>query len=66
MTTKTSTDHLPIHLDIHVDDCTSVVDSGANTVETKSLEVGPHRQVWTVMKDPEGNFCVASPEGTGD
>ena len=54
---------IPIHLDINVPDREEAVDElvgrGATEVETKTFEVGPHQEIWTVMKDPEGNsFCV--------
>lgn len=63
---KTPTEHIPIHLDVHVADRTDAVerfaDLGAREIETKSFEAGNHREVWTVMKDPEENgFCVAAP-----
>ena len=63
---KTPTEHMPIHLDLNVDDreaaVAELVDLGATEVETKLLEAGPHRQIWTVMEDPEGNgFCVQAP-----
>ena len=65
---KTSTEHIPIHLDLNVDDretaVAEFVELGATEVETKSLDVGDHRQRWTVMEDPEGNgFCVQAPGG---
>ena len=65
---KSATDHIPIHLDLAVEDRETAVsrlaELGATEVETKSLVVGDHRQVWTVMEDPEGNgFCVAPDRG---
>lgn len=62
---KSPTEHVPIHLDLEVADrersVAELVERGATEVETKSLDVGEHRQVWTVMTDPEDNgFCVAS------
>jgi hypothetical protein len=60
---KTASDSMPIHLDIGVDDRESEVERlvalGASVVETKSWRIGSHEEIWTVMKDPEGNgFCV--------
>lgn len=62
---KSSTEHIPIHLDLAVPDrsraVTELVERGATEVETKTLDVGEYQQIWTVMEDPEGNgFCVAS------
>jgi hypothetical protein len=60
---KTPTETAPLHLDINVSDRVSevrrMVDLGATEVETKSRTVGPYTEVWTYMRDPEGNgFCV--------
>lgn len=65
---KSPTEHIPIHLDLEVPDreaaIEELVERGANEVETRSLDLGDHAQVWTVMEDPEGNgFCVAAPTG---
>ena len=36
-----------------------LVGLGAAVVETKTRTTGPWEEVWTVMRDPEGNgFCV--------
>lgn len=61
---KSATEHIPIHLDIEVSDREAaverLVERGATEVETKTLDLGEHPQIWTVMNDPEGNgFCVA-------
>ena len=61
---KSATEHIPIHLDLEVPDreaaVATFVENGATEVETKTLDLGEHEQVWTVMNDPEGNgFCVA-------
>jgi Glyoxalase-like domain len=61
---KSSTEHIPIHLDIHSDDRESEVQRlaalGATVVEERSQKIGPYEEFWTVMKDPEGNgFCVS-------
>lgn len=61
---KSTTEQLPIHLDLAVSDREEAVETfvanGATEIETKSLDLGAHSQVWTVMQDPEGNgFCVA-------
>jgi predicted enzyme related to lactoylglutathione lyase len=60
---KTPVESIPIHLDLAVDDREAEVQRltslGATVVETKSHTIGPFEEVWTVMKDPEGNgFCV--------
>ncbi len=62
---KSPTEHIPIHLDLDVHDreeaVNTLVEHGATKVETKTLDLGEHEQVWTVMNDPEGNgFCVAA------
>ena len=61
---KSSTEHIPIHLDLAVPDraeaVAELVERGATEIETKTFHIGPHEQMWTVMEDPEGNgFCVA-------
>lgn len=63
---KTPTESIPIHLDLDVVDreaaVAAFVELGATAVETKTFEAGDHREVWTVMEDPESNgFCVAAP-----
>ncbi len=60
---KTPTDTLPIHLDLNAEDRESevarLVGLGATVVETKQLVTGQLTEIWTVMRDPEGNgFCV--------
>ena len=65
---KSSTEHIPIHLDLVVPDRSRAVEElvarGANKIETKTLDLGEHEQIWTVMEDPEGNgFCVAPEAG---
>ena len=62
-TPKTPTESIPIHLDLSAEDREAEVQRlltlGATEVETKTRETGPYSEVWTVMKDPEGNgFCV--------
>lgn len=57
-------EHMPIHLDIEVENREPTVDRletrGGTIVETKSEEFGTETHTWTVMEDPEGNgFCVA-------
>ena len=33
---------------------------GATVVEERSQKIGPYEELWTVMRDPEGNgFCVS-------
>ena len=64
---RSSPEHIPIHLDVNVEDREAAVDRfaamGATVVETKSETIGPYTETWTVMRDPEGNgFCVQSPE----
>jgi len=58
---KTPTESIPIHLDLHADDREAEVERlaalGATVVETKSNDFG---ETWTVMQDPEQNgFCVS-------
>ena len=60
---RTPTEHIPIHLDIQVEDRAAevarLVGLGAEEVETKEQVTGRWTEVWTVMRDPEGNgFCV--------
>lgn len=60
---KSSTEHIPIHLDLTVDDREAEVERlvalGATVVETKTWMMGSSLETWTVMRDPEGNgFCV--------
>jgi Glyoxalase-like domain len=60
---KTTTDSIPIHLDLAVEDREAEVERlvglGATVVETKAQRVASVEEKWTVMKDPEGNgFCV--------
>lgn len=63
---KTPTESIPIHLDINVDDREAAVarftDLGATLIKTKTRQLGPLSETWTVMEDPEGNgFCVQAP-----
>jgi len=56
-------EHIPIHLDVNVDDREAEVERlvglGATVVETKTQTFGSLSETWTVMRDPEGNgFCV--------
>ncbi len=60
---KTPTEVVPIHLDLNVEDREAEVERlvglGATVVETKRQTTGTFTEVWTVMRDPEGNgFCV--------
>jgi hypothetical protein len=60
---KSPTEHIPIHLDLGVDDREAevgrLVGLGATVVETKTMTLGSSLETWTVMRDPEGNgFCV--------
>lgn len=64
---KTPTESIPIHLDLNTDDREAtverLVEHGATKVETKTREIGPHTETWTVMADPEDNgFCVQEPD----
>ena len=57
---KSATEHIPIHLDLAVDDVDAEVERlvalGASVVERKA---DPFGGSFTVMRDPEGNgFCV--------
>ena len=63
---RSSPEHIPIHLDLDVEDREEAVsrltDLGATVVETKTESMGPYTETWTVMRDPEGNgFCVQAP-----
>ena len=63
---KSPTIELPIHLDINVPDREAELERllglGAKLVETKSHAIGELSEIWTVMRDPEGNgFCIQSP-----
>jgi hypothetical protein len=60
---KSQTEHVPLHLDLAVDDREAEVERlvalGATVVETKTWRMGSSVETWTVMRDPEGNgFCV--------
>jgi hypothetical protein len=62
-TPKTSTDAIPIHLDLNAADreaeVARLVGLGATVVETRRRATGDITEIWTVMRDPEGNgFCV--------
>jgi predicted enzyme related to lactoylglutathione lyase len=66
---KSPTLELPIHLDINVPDREAelqrILELGGKLVETKSHQVGELSEIWTVMRDPEGNgFCIQSPPKT--
>ena len=66
---KSPTIELPIHLDINVPDREAELERllglGAKLVETKSHQIGDLSEIWTVMRDPEGNgFCIQSPPNT--
>jgi predicted enzyme related to lactoylglutathione lyase len=66
---KSETIELPIHLDVNVPDREAelqrLLTIGAKLVETKSHAIGELSEVWTVMRDPEGNgFCIQSPPKT--
>jgi predicted enzyme related to lactoylglutathione lyase len=63
---KSPTIELPIHLDVNVPDREAelqrVLDLGGKLVETKSHAIGELSEIWTVMRDPEGNgFCIQTP-----
>lgn len=54
---------IPLHLDVHAEDREAEVRRlealGATVVETRTRQTGPFHEIWTVMRDPEGNgFCV--------
>jgi hypothetical protein len=60
---RSQPEHIPIHLDLQVDDREAEVERlvalGATVVETKTQMLGSSLETWTVMRDPEGNgFCV--------
>jgi len=61
---KSAPEHIPIHLDLDVEDREAEVERlvalGATVVETKTMRFSDTRtDTWTVMRDPEGNgFCV--------
>jgi predicted enzyme related to lactoylglutathione lyase len=66
---KSPTIELPIHLDINVPDREAelqrILELGGKLVETKSHQIGELSEIWTVMRDPEGNgFCIQSPPKT--
>ena len=66
---KSPTIELPIHLDVNVPDRDAELERllglGARLVETKSHQIGDLSEIWTVMRDPEGNgFCIQSPPNT--
>lgn len=66
---KSKTLELPIHLDVNVPDREAelqrVLELGGKLVETKSHQIGDLSEIWTVMRDPEGNgFCIQSPPKT--
>jgi predicted enzyme related to lactoylglutathione lyase len=66
---KSQTIELPIHLDINVPDREAelqrILELGGRLVETKSHAIGDLSELWTVMRDPEGNgFCIQSPPNT--
>jgi predicted enzyme related to lactoylglutathione lyase len=66
---KSETIELPIHLDINVPDREAelkrILELGGRLVETKSHAIAELSEVWTVMRDPEGNgFCIQSPPNT--
>src|SRR5215210_2528294 len=63
---KSPTLELPSHLDVNVPDREEELERllalGARLVETKSHAIGELSEIWTVMRDPEGNgFCIQSP-----
>jgi len=63
---KSPTLELPIHLDVNVPDREAelqrVFALGGKLVETKSHAIGDLSEIWTVMRDPEGNgFCIQTP-----
>jgi predicted enzyme related to lactoylglutathione lyase len=66
---RSPTIELPIHLDVNVPDRETelqrILELGGKLVETKSHQIGDLSEVWTVMRDPEGNgFCIQSPPET--
>ncbi|WP_255170526.1 VOC family protein [Natrononativus amylolyticus] len=65
---RSSPEHIPIHLDLAAEDREAEVERltelGATAVETKTETTGPYTEIWTVMRDPEGNgFCVQPSPG---
>jgi predicted enzyme related to lactoylglutathione lyase len=63
---KSPTIELPIHLDVNVPDREAelqrVLQLGGRLVETKSHQISDLSEIWTVMRDPEGNgFCIQTP-----
>jgi predicted enzyme related to lactoylglutathione lyase len=63
---KSPTIEMPIHLDVNVPDRETelqrLLGLGARLVETKSHSIGEVSEIWTVMRDPEGNgFCIQTP-----
>jgi predicted enzyme related to lactoylglutathione lyase len=66
---KSPTLEAPIHLDVNVPDREAelqrILELGGKLVETKSHQIGDLTEIWTVMRDPEGNgFCIQSPPKT--
>jgi predicted enzyme related to lactoylglutathione lyase len=66
---KSPTLEVPIHLDVNVPDREAelqrILELGGKLVETKSHQIGDLSEIWTVMRDPEGNgFCIQSPPKT--
>jgi predicted enzyme related to lactoylglutathione lyase len=66
---KSETIEVPIHLDVNVPDRETelqrILQFGGKLVETKSHAIGDLSEVWTVMRDPEGNgFCIQTPPNT--
>jgi predicted enzyme related to lactoylglutathione lyase len=66
---KSPTLELPIHLDVNVPDREAELERllgiGAKLVETKSHRIADFEEIWTVMRDPEGNgFCIQTPPNT--
>src|SRR3954453_22237505 len=64
---KSPTLELPIHLDVNVPDREAelqrILELGGKLVETKSHAIGELFEIWTVMRDPEGNgFCIQTPD----
>jgi predicted enzyme related to lactoylglutathione lyase len=64
---KSPTIELPVHLDVNVPEREAEVERlvglGAKIVVTKTEQAGELTEMWTVMRDPEGNgFCVQGPD----
>lgn len=60
---KSPTESIPIHLDLNAEDREAEVKRleklGATVAETKTSRIGDFEEIYTVMRDPEGNgFCV--------